>query len=72
MDWRHPGDPFKLNPNSSPVYPIDDIGVALFGGPFCTGEWPDSASAEILFWRVFFTRTDIHGACHRARVRASR
>jgi hypothetical protein len=26
----------------------------------------------LLFGRVFFTRTGIHGACHRARIRATR
>jgi hypothetical protein len=30
--------------NSGPVGPACDIGVALFGGLFCTCEWPISAS----------------------------
>jgi hypothetical protein len=30
---RRPGHAFRLNPNSGPVCPACDIGVALFGGP---------------------------------------
>ena len=50
MDGRHPwrpGHAFKLNPNSGPVCPACDIGVALFGGLFCICEWPISASTGI-------------------------
>jgi hypothetical protein len=41
---RRLGNAFRLNPNSGPVCPACDIGVALFGGLFCICEWPISAS----------------------------
>jgi len=41
---RRPGHAFRLNPNSGPVCPVCDIGVALFGGLLCICEWPFSAS----------------------------
>jgi hypothetical protein len=31
---RRPGHPFSLNPNSGPVCPASNIGVALFTGLF--------------------------------------
>ena len=37
---RRPSHAFRLNPNSGPVCPACDIGVALFGGLFCICEWP--------------------------------
>jgi hypothetical protein len=50
MDAQHPGDPaghaFSLNPNSGPVCPTCDLGVALFAGLFCICEGSISASAE--------------------------
>ena len=43
---RRPGHAFRLNPNSGPVCPACDIGVALLGGLFCICEWPISASTS--------------------------
>ena len=43
---RRPSHAFRLNPNSGPVCPACDIGVALFGGLFCIWEWPNSASTR--------------------------
>ena len=45
--WGRPlwtGGTFSLNPNSGPVCPACNIGVALFAGLSCICEWPISAS----------------------------
>jgi hypothetical protein len=36
---RRPGNTFSINPNSGPVCPACNIGVALFAGLFCICEW---------------------------------
>jgi hypothetical protein len=43
---RRPGQAFRLNPNSGPVCPACDVGVALFAGLFCICEWPILASTR--------------------------
>jgi hypothetical protein len=43
---RRPGHAFKLSPNSGPVCPASDIGVARFAGLVCIFEWPISASTQ--------------------------
>jgi hypothetical protein len=45
---RRPGHAFSLNPNSGPVCPACNIGVALFAGLFCICEWPISASTRLV------------------------
>jgi hypothetical protein len=55
MDGRQsprPGHAFNLTPNTGPVCPARDIGVALFAGLFCLCEWSILANTPAGYWPV--------------------